>query len=294
MVFKQAAPRVLFPRTINQALEYYGSESDAVFWAGGTGFARRGSRVGRRVELPKVVIALSLVEEMARASRTDSSLEIGATMSLDRLAAIGRNALPPGLNDVLSGIGTRPLRCRATIGGNLASGNRHDGLAKGDLLPLLQLLDAKVEIRYLRERKGRRKPVATVKRIPLMVLEEEHGLRRGDLMTRISIPTGTWNFAVVEKLVPVDRDSTPLIFQAVAQVEKNTLVDWRMIFWDGEGPYLRHRDIEASLAGSPLPLTRRSTEMLDEAVLQTVGDIGKTDRQTAVCLARTFLKRAAG
>lgn len=294
MVSKQAVPRILFPRTIGQALEFHGAEPGAIFWAGGTGFARIAPRTGRRVELPKVVIALSLVEELARASRTESSLEIGATMSLDRLASIGRNALPPGLTDVLTGIGTRPLRCRATIGGNLASGSRQDDLPRGDLLPLLQLLDAKVEIRYLRERRGRRKPVATVKRIPLMVLDEESGLRRGDLMIRISIPTGTWNVGMAEKLPPLDAESPQLIFQAVARVEKNVLVDWRMVFWDGSGRILRDRDMEAALAGSPLPLPRRSADLLDQAVMRTVGGYGKTDRETAVCLARAFLRRAAG
>lgn len=288
---KYASPRVLFPKTIAEALELSDSEPEALFWAGGTRFAENTPRHGNFIDLPRVVIALSLVEELARASRSENSLEIGAMMSLDRLAGIGRNALPAGLSDVLSSIGTRPLRSRATIGGNLGSKGR-----RGDLTPILQLLDAKVEIRYLRERKGRRKPVPSVRRIPLVLLEEEDGLRRGDLITRISIPTELWNFAVVEKLPPSFPGAPELIFQAVARLDKGTLVDWRMSFWDGWGPILKNRNIEASLAGSPLPLPRRSLDTLDDAVSETtsVWKDRKTDREAAKSLARAFMKHAAG
>ncbi len=288
MAAKQGLPRILFPRSINQALEYHDSEPDAVFWAGGTGFAIDDPRSSSPVVLPKVVIALSLVEELARASRSENSIEVGAMMSLDRLASIGRKNLPPGLAEVLSNIGTWPLRCRATLGGNLAS--------EGDLLPLLQMLDAKIEIRYLRERKGRRKPVPTASRVPLMILDEEKGLRRGDLITRISIPTDIWNFAVVKKIGSSGFRDADLSFLAVAKVDKSTLVDWRMCFRDAKGRVYRDRDIEAVLAGSPLPLARRSSEHLDEAVKQSLmnwqGD--SHNRERALCLVRAFMRQAAG
>ncbi len=290
---KQSWPRILFPRSINEALEMSGNENQSVFWAGGTRLSSSGDRSAARIKLPKVVIALSMVEEMARASRSENGLEIGAMLSLDRLASISRlAAITPGLSRLLRSIGTRPLRCRATVGGNLAYQER-----RGDLLPLLQLLDTKVEIRYLRERRSRRKPVATVRRIPLALLEGEDGLRRGDLITKISIPAGKWNFAMIEKLPSITGPGgRELIFQAIARLDKGTLADWRMAIWDGRDAVIRNRDLEVALAGSPLPLTSRNLEDLEEGIVKATKGWSdrKEDRNTAICLARTFMKRAAG
>ena len=116
---KVSVPRVLFPRSIAEALEYAVAEPEGVFWAGGTRLSREGGD-GPLLAIPKTVISLGLVEELARASRSEQGLEIGAMMSLDRLASIGRSALPAGMPEALSLIGTRPLRCRATLGGHLA------------------------------------------------------------------------------------------------------------------------------------------------------------------------------
>ena len=290
MFHKYASPRVFFPRTINEALEMTGTESDAVFWAGGTSLSRF-SEHKAVINLPKVVISLGLVEELVKASRSEHSLDVGAMMTLDRLASLGRSTLPAGLYEAITRIGNRPLRCRATIGGHLALQDR-----LGDLRPLLQLLETKIEIRYLRERRGRRKPVSTIRKFPIALLEENSGLSKGELITRISIPTENWNIGVYKKIVPSADADRKLIFTALARIEKDVLTEWRMAFSDGRTGVLRDRELEVDMAGRPLPLNHRELESIDEAidVMTAPWEKRTYERETAKSLARGFLNRAGG
>ncbi|MCK5251197.1 MAG: FAD binding domain-containing protein [Spirochaetaceae bacterium] len=290
MFHKYASPRVLFPRTINEALEMTGVEPDAVFWAGGTHLSRITNRKVV-IDLPKVVISLGNVEELARASRSEHSLDIGAMMTLDRLASIGKSTLPAGLYNAITRIGNHPLRCRATIGGHLALRDR-----LGDLRPLLQLLETKIETRFLRERRGRRKPVSAIRKFPIALLEEKPGLSKGELITRISIPTENWNIGVYEKVFPAADTGRILIFTALARIEKNVLIEWRMAFSDGRTGVLRDRELEVDMAGRPLPLSPRELESLDEAVdaMTAPWENRIYERETAKSLARGFLNRAGG
>jgi CO/xanthine dehydrogenase FAD-binding subunit len=275
----------MFPRTINEALEIAVNEPDGVFWAGGTQISRYSS-LKTVIDFPGVVISLSHVEELARASRSEHSLEIGSMMTLDRMASIGRNTLPGGLYETLLGIGNRPLRCRATIGGHLAmTGNI------GDLKPLLQLLETRIETRYLREVRNRRKPLVTVRKIPLAQLDEKNGLSKGELITRISIPTENWSLCTCRKISPSTENSRVLIFAALARVEKGVLSDWRMAFSDGFQSVLRDRDLEVDLTGRPLPFGEKEYDTLDESVerLTSVWMNRVYERKTARILARGFL-----
>lgn len=286
MIHKHPVPRVLFPKTVNEALEMMESEDGAVFWAGGTSLARSGSRKDT-IEIPKVVVTLSLVEELSRASRSENGLEIGSMMSLDRLADIGRNTLPPAMPQVIAGIANRPLRCRATLGGHLMM-NR----PSGDLRPLLQLLDSKVEVRFLRRRRGRGKPAPANRGIPIASLDDpEEGLPPGSLITRVNIPGGGWNFGRFEKVRPAGEGGRILRFYAAARIEKNTLAEFRAAFSDGHSGIFRDREFEASMAGRPLPMSRRKTDAVLEAseLMNAPWNGHAFDRDASLSLTREFL-----
>ncbi len=266
------------------------NETDAVYWAGGTHISRN-SEDKSVISLPKTVIALSLIEELARASRSEHSLEIGSMMTLDRLAALGIKTLPAGLYDSINQIGSHPVRCRATIGGHLAVKDRI-----GDLRPILQLLETKIETRSLKERRGRRKAVSNIRKIPIALLEEKPGLLKGELIIRLSIPTEAWDIGTIEKIIPTEDTRRILIFTALARVEKGVLTVLRMAFSDGYSGVLRDRDLEVDLAGRPLPLHSRELESLDEAIdaLTYPWEKQKYERETVKKLARAFLSRTGG
>jgi CO/xanthine dehydrogenase FAD-binding subunit len=288
MAEKHASPRVFFPRTVSEALDLANDQPDFVFWAGGTHLSRYSKTPGL-IDLPRTVIALGYVEELVRASRSEHGLELGSMMSLDRLTSIGRSALPTGLPEALSGIGTRPLRCRATLGGHLG----RKGII-GDLAPLLQILDSRIETRYLRERRGRRKPTAATRKIPVSLLAGDEGLRKGELITRVSIPNEPWNFGAVEKIYPESKPGRVLIFSALARLDKGMLSEWRMALSDGLGNILRDREMEVGMAGKPLPLSKKDLDGMVEAIRELTEPWSdrEYERKAAMGLARGFMIRA--
>ncbi len=285
MNLKYTSPRVFFPKSISEALERNRSEADAVFWAGGTHLSRY-TENKTVISLPKNVISLGMVEELARASRSEHSLEIGSMMTLDRLAAIGRNTLPAGLYDAIIRIGSRPMRCRATIGGHLAVKDKI-----GDLRPLLQLLETTVETRSLKERHGRRKALSLTRKFPIALLEGKPGLGGGELICRISIPTESWDYGTYKKIIPTEDEERFFIFTALARVEKEVLTDLRMAFSDGYTGVLRDRDVEVGMAGRPLRLNTKELESLDDAVDTITEPWEKRDyeKETAKRLVRSFM-----
>jgi CO/xanthine dehydrogenase FAD-binding subunit len=213
-------------------------------------------------------------------------------MTLDRLRGIGRSTLPAGLYEAVTRIGNRPMRCRATIGGHLALKGR-----TGDLTPLLQLLETRVEIRIRKERHSRRKS-STTRRIPIALLEENQGLSPGELISRISIPTDPWDLGVCRKVIPTGNTGRYMIFAALARIEKEVLTEFRLAFTDGYSGILRDRDMEVDMAGRPLPLSLRELDILDEAVDAVTASWGSSEdnreyeKITAKKLARSFLIQA--
>ncbi len=187
---KHTSPRILFPKSVNEALEMAASEARCVFWAGGTGFSAQSRQEGSLMSLPRVVIHLGMLEELSRSSRSESHLEVGAMVTLDRLASLGPKILPEGILETVALIGNRPLRCRATLGGHIVHALKRttpaghldyqSGISAGNLVPLLHLLEAKAEIRYLRVR-GKRKALPSIRRVPLTMLEGSEGLLQLEL-----------------------------------------------------------------------------------------------------------------
>jgi len=264
------------------------SEADAVFWAGGTHLSRY-SKKTTVIDLPKNVISLGQVEELARASRSEHSLEIGSMMSLDRLAAIGPSTLPAGLYEAIIRVASKPVRCRATIGGHLAVKDKI-----GDLRPILQLLETTVETRSLKEQSKRRTKSTISRRFPIALLEEKPGLGAGELISKISIPTESWDFGTYRKVFPGRDNDRYLIFTALARSEKGVLTELRIAFSDGYTGILRNRDVEVAMAGRPLPLSEKDLESLNEAVdsITAPWDTRKYERQTVKRLVENFIKHA--
>lgn len=282
---KHGSPMVFFPRGIGEVLDLMEREANAVLWAGGTEITCRSMRK-ELIDLPKTVISLSLVEELARATRTEYGLEIGATMTLERLSQIGRNTLPTGLYEAVNNVGSLPLRNRATIGGHLALRARI-----GDLHPLLQLLDSKIEIRSPRRGGGKR---GLVRKVPIALLEDKNFLDSRKLITKISIPGNNWDIGFHRKISTGGDESGVLIFTALASVKGGILSECRMAFSDGYTGILRDRELEAYMAGQTLPLGHRELKTLDEAILELTAPWKRRsyDRKTAMTCSRGFLKQA--
>lgn len=262
MMRRNKIPRILSPRTVNEALEMAETEPNAAFWGGGTTFSILENE-SYMLNLPQAIIKLSQIEELSRASRTEQSLEIGSMVTLDKLAHIKRNTLPPGFQKAILGIGTRPLRCRSTIGGNVIQSQYI-----GDLRPLLQILDAKVEIRYRRKKYRKLLPLHASKKIPIATFSdpENNYIQNKTLVTRFSIPTIPWDHGQFVKIQPSTDETRTFIFCALARIDNNALLEFRMVLTNTHYGVQRNIEFEGAMAGCPLPLSAKDSQILISSV----------------------------
>jgi len=237
------------------------------------------------IDLPRTVISLGSVEEMVRASRSEYGLDIGAMMTLERLLHIGKGALPTGLYEAIRCVGTLPLRNRATVGGHLALQGRI-----GDLHPLLQLLDTRIEIRSPGRRSRKR---SLVRKIPIALLDKETLLKSKGLISKISIPPDYWDIGFHKKILLGNDDKRFLIFTALASIKEGVLSECRIAFSVGYTEILRDRELEVDMTGQPLPFGHRELKTLDEGILKLTAPwkTSSYKRRAAIACARGFLKQ---
>ena len=275
------------PSSIAEAFDILDEEENSGFWAGGTTFTHSDNS-SEYLYLPKVVISLRGISELEKLSKNETYVDIGSTMTLDRLSMVGKNKLPASLHTALLKIGTKALRSRATLGGHLAMKDRI-----GDLMPVLMLHEARIEIKYLRERSGFKKPVISTKKIPVAGLLENNGLLKGELISQISIPLNSWNVSEYRKIFPDAAGRRTLIFSAVARVEKEILSEWRLAVSDGNKVY-REREMELAFNGHTLPLNTKELQILKNFTNKlTEGFKYEYEKETIFRLIRRFLFKAA-
>lgn len=124
------------PATLAEALELRAAHPEAVPVAGGTDLMVE-VNLGHRP--PPALLDLSRLEELQRIERPDGLVRIGAGVSFARIAAeLGELA---ALAEAARGVGSRQIRSRATIGGNLQTAS-----PAGDALPVLAAYDGRVVV----------------------------------------------------------------------------------------------------------------------------------------------------
>ena len=93
------------------------------------------------------IISLDRIEELHHFLRNDRYAEFGAMVSINEIAQAGKLVLPKILLDTINGTATRTVRERITIGGSLCTRRFKTALAS-----TLMILDAAVELRYMKKR----------------------------------------------------------------------------------------------------------------------------------------------
>lgn len=106
---------------------------DAVLLAGGTDL---GLAVTKKHEHFRVVIGLEALSELRMIERTDTGWRVGAGVPLTRILETAAEDFP-ALKKMLRWFGSRQIRNRATVGGNLGTAS-----PIGDLAPVLAALGA--------------------------------------------------------------------------------------------------------------------------------------------------------
>ncbi|MBA4311396.1 MAG: xanthine dehydrogenase small subunit [Chlorobiaceae bacterium] len=132
------------PASLGEAISLKHQHPEAIIISGATDIALR---VTKNHELLKEIIDLSGVEELKVITQTDSSIEIGAGVSLnDILLPIEKDF--PALHEMLKIFGSHQIRNLATLGGNLGSAS-----PIGDTLPILMAYNAGVVLESLNGRR---------------------------------------------------------------------------------------------------------------------------------------------
>jgi xanthine dehydrogenase small subunit len=160
------------PRTVAELSEVLLSHPDAILLAGGTDV---GLWVTKQHRVLETIVTLDAVRDMAAMEDVDGTLRIGA-------AALYEDVLPrlgflyPDFGILLRRLGSRQIRNRGTIGGNIANGS-----PIGDTPPVLIALDAMLVLR-----RGNVERVLPVEEFFLGY--RETALAPGEFIARIDVP----------------------------------------------------------------------------------------------------------
>lgn len=133
--------KLLFPKSIEEALSLLDPDEDAIFWGGG---AASTILMKQGLLAPELVISLEQIPELRGISRQeDGSIRLGAMVRLREIELSPFLAgIIPSLSETASVIANVRVRNVATLGGHLV----HADPAQ-DLPPLLLVLDATVKLK---------------------------------------------------------------------------------------------------------------------------------------------------
>ncbi|MBN2735567.1 MAG: FAD binding domain-containing protein [Spirochaetales bacterium] len=231
---------ILRPQNIHELLVMANEYPLAVIYAGGTSLFPQISS-GLK-EIPSHTISLEHVQEMNHISRTEKYLEIGARANLEKIYSIGPPVIPDTLLKAIRETASPSIRNISSIGGIICSGK-----GSSSILAPLYLFDTLLEIRSLSRSRW----------IPISRFISEKGsiqLREKEVLTRIRIPFGEWNYQNYRKSLynSKSRDES-LSFCACIRLSKNIILDLRFAFGGVSKRPFRNREFEILFLGKKIP-----------------------------------------
>ncbi len=230
------------PTSLIEALAWKERNPHATVYGGGTYLLW--NEAGRLLHLPGSILSLQNIKELNRLGRTETRLDVGATVSIQRILRAGPKVLSPLLAEALESICPPSVATMATLGGNLSVRDRC--MAS---FPLMHVLDARCELRSFRGTRW----------VPVTGLRSADGkLQMGttELITRIQIPMEEWNFYIYRRIgtFPYGITADSLILVIVGKIDRGMLTEFRFAIGNFSSRIYRNRDLETLLIGARLPL----------------------------------------
>lgn len=261
-----AAPSVIAPTSLGEALQLLRHQSSMSVWAGGTWWLDQPASIRRGQQ----ILSLHAIRELRRVVRTGHHVEIGAAVPAGRLLGAGKRLLPAIALDAIRRIGPPPVRNVATIGGAVA--------LPDTILPItaaLQLIDAAVELR----RQG------SSRWIPLAQFRGPDGHPRrdpGEIITRFRIPLRSWtNWMIHTYGVPYPFGERSLTLVGAASMDKTGIDEFRFSLVIDGRVQIRLKEAETDLVGRAVPLTERDRRAVigsleeNDAYGRNLDDLGR-------------------
>ena len=240
MRYNLREPSIFMPSSLTEALGWKERHPHATVYAGGTYLLWNQS--GRLLQLPETILSLRNIKELNRFGRTEFRLDVGATVSIQRILRAGPKVLSPLLAKALEGICPPSVTSMATLGGNLGVQDRC--MAS---FPVMHVLDARCEIRSTRGTRW----------VPVTGLRSETGqlqLQPVELITRIQIPMEEWNFFIYRRIGSSPYGITPdsLVIVLVGKTYRGMVTEFRFALGNFSSQIFRNRDLETLLIGTRL------------------------------------------
>jgi xanthine dehydrogenase small subunit len=175
MTYRAPGGAYFAPRSVGELDEAIANNPGAVFVAGSTDL---GLVVTKQHRTLPTLIALDGVAEIVSVGETGETIEIGAAATYETVLPILERHYP-SLGAMMRRIGSRQIRNRGTIGGNIANAS-----PIGDMPPALLALDASLVLRG-----GARERV--VKLDDFFTGYRQTVLAPGECIVRIDVPSAT-------------------------------------------------------------------------------------------------------
>jgi xanthine dehydrogenase molybdopterin binding subunit/xanthine dehydrogenase small subunit len=260
MEYVRNGERFFRPTSLPRLLQLVEQYPDAKLIAGAT---ELGLDITKRYKKFSTLISVEAVRELRKICSTDSEWQIGAAVTLTEIEESMAGEFP-ALGNMLRVFGSRQIRNRATMGGNLVTAS-----PIGDSAPVLLALDAEVVLVSIkRENSGARGSssapqslVLSERRLPLLdffVAYRKTALQSGEILKTILVPRSSvrpglrraceWN--KVSKRREMDISTVAACF--CADIDRKGIVQHARLAYGGVAPKpVRARETEAALQGKP-------------------------------------------
>jgi xanthine dehydrogenase small subunit len=243
--------RLLAPRSLAELTEILAQEPEALILGGGTDIGLWVTKQQRHLPL---LVATENVPELRRIEETEQGLTIGAAVSYADAAA-SLSALHPAIPGLIRRIGSRQIRERGTIGGNIANAS-----PIGDMPPLLIALGATL---VLASREGRR-------RLPIENFFQSYrqtALAPGEVLAEIEIPrpAAETRIGIYKVSKRFDQDISAVCAGFALRLEGSRVASLRIGYGGMAAIPTRALAVEDSLAGEiwGLPSVEKAMVTLD-------------------------------
>ena len=229
------------PATLPALFKLLVENSDARLIAGAT---ELGLEITKRYKKFSTLISVEAISELREIKSTDMEWQIGAAATLTQVEEVLGKEYPP-LAKMLAVFGSRQIRNRATLGGNLVNAS-----PIGDSAPVLMAFDAKV---VLASSRGER----TISLEEFFVGYRKTALRTGEILKTILLPrtqlssqgmTTKREFYKVSKRREMDISTVAACF-AIDLDQKNAVCRARLVYGGVAAKTVRAEKTEAALLG---------------------------------------------
>ena len=202
------------------------------------------------------------IEELHHFLRNDRYAEFGAMVSINEIAQAGKLVLPKILLDTINSTATRTIRERITIGGSLCTRRFKTALAS-----TLMILDAAVELRYMKKRMHS-------KWFQISRIYDKNGaldVPDGALLSKVRIAIQQYDYQYFRTVgSPLREASDACTIAMVARLEQNSISYARLIFTLPDKGFFYSRDLDNMVTSMQLPVNISRYNQIENFVLDHI------------------------